>query len=731
MTKKLFGCIVLTLLLMLILASCNHEHTWSIWHTVQNATCTEMGHKERSCECGETETVPIALQSHEYSGASCLTPQTCLDCGATVGEALGHSWLAATCTIPETCERCGLTQGEALGHVEVIDAAVAPTCEYTGLTEGTHCGVCNETLVTQEKIPANGHSFGEWSITLSPACTADGNERRECTVCQYAETRVIDATGHTPGSAVLENVVDPTCVADGSYDEVVYCLICTAQISRTSRTTEFIGHDWGEWIIDVVPTCTTAGEKSYHCKRCGEEDELERTELPALGHSYGEWITDTEATCTVDGSKHQVCSVCNATKTEILTKFGHNYKENLPQKACIDASIVYQCQNCEDTYSTQLQAISANIDYCYWSYVDSTCYVQDVLSFNGIQGGYGKYTITITYTDPARESHVYTYTNVDDLHTTKYLGGASWGAYYRQSYHPFVIIEIEDELGFKTTYTSYFPTLNPDKYIAGYNLYAQEVSAEVSTQTPHNYSVQYTAPTKELSGYTIFICSDCSHSKKEQWENISIDLNYFSGGYGMYGLTINNVSGGAIKYQDGVRVKNNYTISIVNVALGYVENSGYINEDTGSFSTNSYTVSKYCKYNIIVSDGYSTYVFSSDYIYQYPVLRNHIVDPDDNIIHFSVNYDRHNSSDLYRIRIDSIYGGNIENGNINLYTITVKNLLDNSVKTYTDIKEFSGIVVSSSYSSYSNQKYEITISDGTYTYIYTTSIGNSTSQLKT
>ena len=348
MTKKRFGCIVLTLLLMLMLASCNHEHTWSIWHTVQNATCTEMGHKERSCECGETETVPIALKSHEYSGASCLTPQTCLDCGATVGEALGHSWLAATCTIPETCERCGLTQGEALGHVEVIDAAVAPTCEYTGLTEGTHCGVCNETLVTQEKIPANGHSFGEWSITLSPACTADGNERRECTVCQHAETRVIDATGHTPGSAVLENVVDPTCVADGSYDEVVYCLICTAQISRTSRTTEFLGHDWGEWIIDVVPTCTTAGEKSYHCKRCGEEDELGRTELPALGHSYGEWVTDTTATCTEDGSKHQICSVCNAiVKIEPIAATGHTESSFV-----IDVPATIYAEGWQHTYCT-------------------------------------------------------------------------------------------------------------------------------------------------------------------------------------------------------------------------------------------------------------------------------------------------------------------------------------------------------------------------------------------
>ncbi|MBQ8302132.1 MAG: hypothetical protein IJX97_01105, partial [Clostridia bacterium] len=141
------------------------------------------------------------------------------------------------------------------------------------------------------------------------------------------------------------------------------------------------------------------------------------------------------------------------------------------------------------TSSSQLQLITANIDYCYWSYVDSTCYVQDVISINGIQGGHGKYIITITYTDPSRVSHVYTYSDVDDLNITKYLGDASWAAHFRQSFPPFVTIEIEDELGFKTTYTAYFPTLNPDNYLGGYNLYSQKVSVDVSTEIPRNYSV--------------------------------------------------------------------------------------------------------------------------------------------------------------------------------------------------------------------------------------------------
>lgn len=650
----------------------SHEHEYI--QKVFEPTCENQGYTLYMCECGDSykDTYTVAALGHTRSDWITEKEATCTKDGNKYIICLTCNEILNTETIPNLG-----------GHDIIYVTDIAPTCINEGIQHGI-CSVCDELLPTLT-LPLASHSYGDWIIDKEATCTSIGIKYKECSVCgEKSDTTTIPLLAHTNG----------------------------------------------EWIIDEVASCTENGSKHQICSVCNTT--IKTAAISATGHSDGEWIVDKAATCTEDGSKHQICSVCNATiKTETLTSFGHNYKEYLPQKACVDKSIVYQCQNCKDTYSIQLQAISANIDYCYWSYVDSTCYVQDVLSINGIQGGYGKYTITITYTDPIRESHVYTYTNVDDLYTTKYLGGASWGAYYRQSYPPFVTIEIEDELGFKTTYTAYFPTLNPDNYLAGYNLYSQKVIADVSAETPHNYSVRYTAPTANSSGYTTFTCSDCNHSKNEQWENISIDLNYSSEGYGMYGLTVNNVSGGAILYQDGIRVKNRYTISIVNIAIGYVENSGFINEGSGSFSTNTYTVSTYCKYNIVISDGYSTYIFSTDYVYQHPVLREHIVTENDNIIRFSASYDRHDSYDLYRLRIDAIYGGNKANDGINSYTITVKNLSDNSVKTYTDVKEFSGIAVSSSYSSYNNQRYEITISDGTYTYIYTTSIWNSTPQLKT
>ena len=52
----------------------------------------------------------------EWKDATCTEPKTCVKCGKTEGEALGHDWKDATCTEPKTCQRCGETEGDALGH---------------------------------------------------------------------------------------------------------------------------------------------------------------------------------------------------------------------------------------------------------------------------------------------------------------------------------------------------------------------------------------------------------------------------------------------------------------------------------------------------------------------------------------------------------------------------------------------------------------------------------------
>lgn len=66
-------------------------------------------------------------------------------------------------------------------------------------------------------------------VVTAPTCTASGYTTHTCAVCgdSYKDTYV-DALGHTAGNAVFEtpNAETSTC------DRVVYCAVCTAQISR-------------------------------------------------------------------------------------------------------------------------------------------------------------------------------------------------------------------------------------------------------------------------------------------------------------------------------------------------------------------------------------------------------------------------------------------------------------------------------------------------------------------
>ena len=73
---------------------------------------------------------------------------------------------------------------------------------------------------------------------------------------------------HEPGDPVTENEVAATCKAEGSYDEVVYCRECGAEISRTAKTKEKTEeHTWGEWVKNEAGT-----EQTRECAVCGEKE---------------------------------------------------------------------------------------------------------------------------------------------------------------------------------------------------------------------------------------------------------------------------------------------------------------------------------------------------------------------------------------------------------------------------------------------------------------------------
>lgn len=125
MTKKITVLAAFFLLTLLLTGCIFHKHEWA------EATCEE----PKTCvKCGETEGEPLG---HDVIEATCTEPQTCARCGKTKGKPLGHDWEEATCTTPKTCKRCGETEGSPLEHDWAPATVDAPkTCRNCGETEG-------------------------------------------------------------------------------------------------------------------------------------------------------------------------------------------------------------------------------------------------------------------------------------------------------------------------------------------------------------------------------------------------------------------------------------------------------------------------------------------------------------------------------------------------------------------------------------------------------------------
>jgi len=139
-------------------------------------------------------------QSHTHTYETFVTQPTCTQKGSTVYicincgysyrenlvDALGHNEVIDTVVAP-TCTKQGYTNYkciicdesrkddyvDALGHIEVIDEAIEPTCTQPGYTEGSHCSVCNQTIIVPEYIPALGHNGNFVSVT-EPTCLEEG-----------------------------------------------------------------------------------------------------------------------------------------------------------------------------------------------------------------------------------------------------------------------------------------------------------------------------------------------------------------------------------------------------------------------------------------------------------------------------------------------------------------------------------------------------------------------------
>ena len=171
-------------------------------------------------------------------------------------------------------------------------------------------------------------------IVTEPACTEGGYTTYVCQGCgEDVVGNFTEATGHTPGEAVEENRVEPTCTEKGSYDSVVYCEVCGEEVSREPFEIEATGHTPGEAVEEnrVEPTCTEKGsyDSVVYCEVCGEEVSRDPSEIDALGHVLVQ-VAAKAPTCTESGwNDYESCQRegCGYSTYQELPASGHKFGE--------------------------------------------------------------------------------------------------------------------------------------------------------------------------------------------------------------------------------------------------------------------------------------------------------------------------------------------------------------------------------------------------------------------
>ncbi len=393
-------------------AACNttdgedeHEHNLSFVAAV-DATCTEDGHKAYY-ECDGCDKIFA-----DAEGENEIT----LD--STVVEALGHdveqvAAVEATCTTDGNiayyeCKVCHelFEDEEATKPIDEADTVIAakhdfinvPAKEATCTAEGNiayyECKVCHELfkdadategIEKEDTVVAKKAHTPETIPGKAATCTETGlTDGSKCSVCGtiLKEQEVISANGHSPAAAVKENEKAATCTAQGSYDEVVYCSVCHAEISRAEKTTPKAAHDLNA-VAEKAATCTMDGNIAYYeCKTCHELFEDEEATKPidkadtviAAKHDLVN-VPAKDATCTAEGNiAYYECKVCHelfkdADATEgiekedtVVAKKAHT-PETIPGKAatCTETGLTdgSKCSVC-GTILEEQEIISAN-----------------------------------------------------------------------------------------------------------------------------------------------------------------------------------------------------------------------------------------------------------------------------------------------------------------------------------------------------------------------------------
>lgn len=258
-----------------------------------------------------------------------------------------------------------------------------------------------------------------------------------------------------------------------------------------------------DYTVITPATCTTDGEKSFTCDKCGQAS---TGVIPATGHKLT--VKDhKDATCNEKGYDVQVCSACNEEiRTELeIDLNAHKYDDGkVIEPTCSrDGYTVYTCAVCGNTKRENIIPHKEHVmeDIV----VPATCQIQ---GYTRHQCKNCDYTYYDTYTDPLEHDYeatvkapactergytVYTCKNCGYTYTDNYVG-ASGHKYTKKVVAPTCV---------SRGYTENICDVCGNEYVSDYK-----------SATGHTYKRTVKDPTCTEEGYTLLTCENCDYETK-------------------------------------------------------------------------------------------------------------------------------------------------------------------------------------------------------------------------
>lgn len=274
-------------------------------------TCTDKGKEWKECKvCHNVIDVKeLAPAGHKFNTtALCMTPAECTVCHERVET---HHVLPANfdvltfkCTDSVRCTRCGMELAKPqTAHITTPVDGKDATCTEKGNKSGYKCSFDEQILINGvechctyheggEEIPAKGHKWSAWKVTVEPTCQTVGKQVRTCSECQKTEEKDV---AKTPDTHKWSD--------DYKYSGEKHWRYCT--VPGCNEISEFEGHsyhytkDGKNWIDSNGAVCTYDGI----CKVCGNVQKATKK------HDM-KWKYD-------DNGHWQVCSKCGDTTDKV------------------------------------------------------------------------------------------------------------------------------------------------------------------------------------------------------------------------------------------------------------------------------------------------------------------------------------------------------------------------------------------------------------------------------